>query len=348
MKRCTLCVLSERFPGITFDKDGVCNHCHHQMAEPAIDLNSAKEKIEEFFHRTKGTSHYDAVVCYSGGKDSTYTLQLAVQQYGLRVLAFTFDNGFLSEGATANINNVVESLGVDLIRFKANQQIFNKMVKLAASSDVYPVRSLTRASSICQTCINLINLKALDFAIRLKAPAIIAGFTLGQIPKSAAMYEFKYSTIQEFRAVQNQYFIDTLGPSVIPYLQLDEDVSSLDEYPKYINLMAVQQVDENTILAECDKLGWVMPQDTDGCSSNCCLNGFANIIAVSKHGFHPYEAELSCLVRNGLMQRQDAMKKLEQIGSKSSLYENAEKLEIPLDTISKLLEASEWKFRCRK
>ena len=32
----------------------------------------------------------------SGGKDSTYTLSLLRQRYNLRVLAVTFDNGFIS------------------------------------------------------------------------------------------------------------------------------------------------------------------------------------------------------------------------------------------------------------
>ena len=41
---------------------------------------------------------YDVLMAYSGGKDSTYTLLLLRRKYGLRVLALSFDNGFVSPG----------------------------------------------------------------------------------------------------------------------------------------------------------------------------------------------------------------------------------------------------------
>ncbi len=331
MMRCTRCVLSERFPRIVFDRDGICNYCHQQSTEPELDRVLLRNRIDEYFQSIRGKYHYDAIVCYSGGKDSTYTLNLAVKRYGLKVLAFTFDNGFLSSNATSNIDRVVEELGVDLIRFKANKKVFNEMIKLSAVADVYPKRSLTRVSSVCQTCINLINLKALEFAVRFKVPAIIAGFTLGQIPKSSVMYEFKYVTIQEYREMQNLRFVKALGPHVADYLQLDNDISTLPEYPQYINLLAVEPVGEIEILDECRKLGWQKPEDTDGCSSNCRLNSVGNAVAVSRLGFHPYESELSCLVRNGMMSREEAISKLENFGSKEELARNAGILGVLLD-----------------
>lgn len=37
-------------------------------------------------------------MAYSGGKDSTYTLMVLVRHYRLRVLALTFDSGFMPRG----------------------------------------------------------------------------------------------------------------------------------------------------------------------------------------------------------------------------------------------------------
>ncbi len=55
---------------------------------------------------------------WSGGKDSTYTLWLLTEVYGLRMLAFTFDNGFVSPTAMDNMRTVGERLGVDHVIVK--------------------------------------------------------------------------------------------------------------------------------------------------------------------------------------------------------------------------------------
>ncbi len=50
-------------------------------------------------------SQYDVLMLYSGGKDSTYALCQLVEM-GLSVYAFTLDNGFIADGAKANIRAV--------------------------------------------------------------------------------------------------------------------------------------------------------------------------------------------------------------------------------------------------
>lgn len=73
-------------------------------------ITRAKDKIDKLLSEKHGSAEYDAVMCYSGGKDSTYTLMLAVKKYGLKVLSFTLDNGFISPVAFDNINRVTDAL----------------------------------------------------------------------------------------------------------------------------------------------------------------------------------------------------------------------------------------------
>lgn len=56
--------------------------------------------------------------------------------------------------------------------------------------------------------------------------------------------------------------------------------------------------------------GWKKPQDVDGCSSNCLLNVFNNFIHQKTYDYSPYELELSHLIRNGLLTREQALDKI--------------------------------------
>ena len=132
MKICINCVLPETFPGVIFNSDGVCNHC--QGFKGTGILNEQKKEYDEKFislinvHKGKGA--YDCLMCYSGGKDSTYTLDLLKNRYGLSILAVTFDNGFISPVAMENMRRVVENIGADHIIFKVRFDLLKKIFPL--------------------------------------------------------------------------------------------------------------------------------------------------------------------------------------------------------------------------
>jgi acyl-CoA synthetase (AMP-forming)/AMP-acid ligase II len=118
---CSRCGLASNYPGVSYDEDQVCNFCR--------TYDSYKDKAQRYFkpmealHReldrlkARRTGDYDAIVLLSGGKDSTYMLY-RLAEMDLKMLAFTLDNGFISEGAKENIRRVVTSLGstISLVR----------------------------------------------------------------------------------------------------------------------------------------------------------------------------------------------------------------------------------------
>src|SRR5271168_22061 len=95
---CAECVLPATFPNIQFDDRGVCSYCRQE--EPAQQRKfdeRHRAEFERIVETSRGKHPYDALCCYSGGKDSTYMLKMMVRQMGLKVLAFTLDNGFITE-----------------------------------------------------------------------------------------------------------------------------------------------------------------------------------------------------------------------------------------------------------
>lgn len=94
MKQCRRCLLPQGHFGVKLDKNGICNLCKYydQHGEKFTRIEGLQDQLKERFNLLKGKYEYDAVVGLSGGKDSTYVLYKLVHDYGLKVLAMTYDN----------------------------------------------------------------------------------------------------------------------------------------------------------------------------------------------------------------------------------------------------------------
>lgn len=103
-------------PAISFDKDGICNHCTGARKFFSASTLLKPEEIPPSAREALGSgskSEYDCIIGLSGGVDSSYLLVKAVQ-WGLRPLVVHIDAGWNSEIAVGNIFRLVERLGLDL------------------------------------------------------------------------------------------------------------------------------------------------------------------------------------------------------------------------------------------
>ncbi|PWT72750.1 MAG: N-acetyl sugar amidotransferase [Bacteroidetes bacterium] len=119
-------------PDIQFDKDGICNYYYDYKKlekEHVFSGEEGKSKLEEFLNkiRTEGKGkQYDCVTGISGGVDSTFLVWKA-KQWGLRPLIVHFDNGWDSEIAVNNINNIIKYTGFDLYTIVVNWEEFRDL-----------------------------------------------------------------------------------------------------------------------------------------------------------------------------------------------------------------------------
>jgi N-acetyl sugar amidotransferase len=125
---------------IVFDEFGYCNHCTGAIKmlkevyfiDPVIKKEKLNKIVEQI--KTEGKNKkYDCIIGLSGGIDSSYLAYVVVKELGLRPLAVHLDNGWNSELAVKNIDNIVNKLGIDLFthvidwnEFKALQLAFLK------------------------------------------------------------------------------------------------------------------------------------------------------------------------------------------------------------------------------
>ncbi|MFO0357173.1 MAG: N-acetyl sugar amidotransferase [Sphingobacteriaceae bacterium] len=130
---CSRCLMDTTVNGITFDEKGECTFCKiHDDLEKKYPLNdSSKKKLNTLVSKIKKdgkSKKYDCIVGISGGRDSSYTLYTAVK-LGLKPLAVHFDNGWNSENAVRNIENLCKKLNVDLHTHVANWEEFKDLQK---------------------------------------------------------------------------------------------------------------------------------------------------------------------------------------------------------------------------
>lgn len=131
---CTRCVMDTSDPDITFDANGVCNHCHAYDARAARELivpSEREARLAALVARIRQDGQgkdYDCVLGVSGGADSSYVVYLA-HQLGLRPLAVHFDNGWNSELAVDNIKTLLSKLDLDLFTYVVDWDEFCDLQK---------------------------------------------------------------------------------------------------------------------------------------------------------------------------------------------------------------------------
>lgn len=108
-------------PDISFDNEGVCNHCldfdAYVRRLPNRDERQRRlQNIVAQIKRWGEGKEYDCILGLSGGVDSSY-VAYQTRELGLRPLVVHFDSGWNSEIAVKNIENIVSKLGFDLYTF---------------------------------------------------------------------------------------------------------------------------------------------------------------------------------------------------------------------------------------
>lgn len=147
-QECRRCLIDAHAADVVFDAEGICNYCTEMLAKLAAyqpaSPEALRDKMAAFVdtvRREGAGKRYDCIVGISGGADSAYALYLA-RQHGLRPLAAHMDNGWNSELAVNNIENLVRKLGVDLYTHVVEWREYRALQQAFFDADVIDVELL--------------------------------------------------------------------------------------------------------------------------------------------------------------------------------------------------------------
>jgi len=302
-KRCTRCVSDTTINGISFDEKGVCNFCKtHDRLEKEYPLGTEGEKnLDELIKKIKNkgkNKKYDCVVGLSGGTDSTYCLYLS-KKMGLRPLVVHFDNGWNSDIAEQNIKKTVEKLGVGLKTVKCDENEFKDLQRSFLKASVPEAEIPTDVAIHAILC---------QVAAEQGITFVLNGHsfrTEGVAPISWTYMDGKYiqsvqnrfgkiplKTFPNMTFLKAVYFLLFKNIKVIPFLN----------YLNYSKSAAGKELKE--------KLDWTY---YGGHHFESIYTRF--IIAhllYNKFGIDKRIINFSAHIRSGLMDRDEALKELEQ------------------------------------
>jgi len=129
-RQCSVTVMDNiADPDISFDENGICNYYYDYIEAEKREVfqgSEGHEKLQQLVTKIKSDGAgkaYDCLIGVSGGVDSTYVAWL-VKGLGLRPLAVHLDNGWDSELAVKNIENLISKLNIDLFTLVVNWEEF--------------------------------------------------------------------------------------------------------------------------------------------------------------------------------------------------------------------------------
>lgn len=303
VRRCQRCVLSNCFPEISFDAAGVCSYC----SVPEVTAAAAPEGITVLRDQIRNRDgEVDIIHLFSGGKDSTYALSQLVKA-GFRVVAMTYDNGFIAPETVRNIEKTAALLGVECVVRSLDAATTHSLMREGLMRQ-NNAEALKYSTATCGICISTVLTLGAHEARSRGVRYLSGGWTPGQFTyDSIVPGDFLRQVCEgHFDAVvlRNPQMKDRLAKARLTGTQV---------YPSLFNPLYVIDYAEPLVLDYLNQMGWTRPKGTDSCSTNCLLNGYLVLDHVLRYGFHPYEYELAHHVRTGRLARSEALEKIENI-----------------------------------
>jgi len=142
---CSRCVYDDGIPYISFDRDGVCNYCHqHNNLEKEYpkDFNILL-RMSDKIKKDMKNKPYDVVVGVSGGCDSSYMLYLTKILLGLRPLAAHCDNGFNTDIANENLATMCKQLEIDLFIQRVPREVTADAIRASMLASIPEVDNIS-------------------------------------------------------------------------------------------------------------------------------------------------------------------------------------------------------------
>jgi N-acetyl sugar amidotransferase len=303
-RTCTKCVMDTTDPDITFNEEGICNHCK-QYSKQMNQLpkgDQAQEMLDDLISRIKNagkSKDYDCVIGLSGGVDSTYVAYLVKEKFGLRPLAVHLDNGWNSELSVINMENIVKKLDIDLYTHVIDWEEF-KDIQLSFLKSSTPDSEVPSDHAIFSVLRQI--------AKKYKIKHVINGINVKTESHHALSWSQGHSDFGYIKGVQKMF--GTKKIKTFPHgnrLTIIEDVFS----KKWINILNYIDYDKNEakkIITE--KLNW---KDYGGKHyESIYTKFFQGYILTQKFGYDKRKMHLSSLICAGVLSRAEALKELEE------------------------------------
>jgi hypothetical protein len=326
------------YPDITFDDEGVCNHCLNYQKPELLGEGLFLQKIF-----SKRGMQYDCVLGISGGKDSCYVAYLAKKQFGLRPLAVSYDFPFLVDLARENTKAVCDNLGIDLIIVKSRNNLEydllrNHLMSLATTGTTW---------GQCLFCHYGIEAILYETAQSRGIPFILSGVInsevwwnpgnrIGILAKRLKKLSFREKIL--FGLYQSKAYtnlVDQRRQFPIPgnsCFNVYKRAHSPSDGPETIRIFDYVEWDQDIIEKTLqEETGWQKPSKSLSWRYDCILEPLLDYTFTREFGISSAGLYLCGLIRSGGISREEALRLVEE-------NEDQERLDTSLKTVLDFLK----------
>lgn len=305
--RCKNCSIPSAYAELS--ADGLCLECQHFVppqpdasADTGVDENLAAA-LHDLLAAAEGRGRtYDAIMLFSGGKDSCFTLHRIQKNYpSLRILALLVDNGFMSPIALENAAAAIARFNIDYTVFTPDPAFIRKLFNLAfrqiPEQKGYSIVDMMDGQTTFDSARNL--------AANLEAPLILCGLNRMQVR----------NIFGHVRLVLTEE--DGTNPLVARHgLNLNDHFTAGDishwfdptswpkeRHPRVVLPLVAWNPSEKKILATVERHGLLRPGRSNPLLTN---NAFIPIIAISEvahFGYNSFEIEFARMIREGRIEK---------------------------------------------
>jgi len=196
---CSKCILNSRDTEyIEFDEKGICNYCNSfenefkKLGPVEIRTKYLENKLKEIKLQK---NNFDCIVGVSGGVDSSYLIHWA-KKNNLSPLVVHVDNGWNSELAVKNIENICKKLDLELYTYVINWNEFRQLQIAYLKSGVIDIEVLTD---------HAIYSTLLEIAKKYKIQYILSGYNLATEAIMPKGWVFDKTDWENIKDINNKY-----------------------------------------------------------------------------------------------------------------------------------------------
>lgn len=320
---CTRCIMDTTDPEISFNEEGVCNHCikFDTLIKPRWYPGSEGKikfdgMVKNIIKEGEG-QEYDCVIGLSGGIDSSYLAYFLRTNYPqLRLLAIHIDAGWNSELAVHNIEQIVKKLNIDLhtevINWKEMKDLQVSYLKSQLANQDVP-QDHAFFSTLYRIAVE-------KFQIRY----FLSGFNFATESILPSSWGYSAMDAKQLRAVHKQYGTVPLKEYktvgffkkyiYYPYIKKFQIISPLNYFP-------YNKEEAKKIIM--DNLNW---KDYGGKHHESRFTKFFQSYWLpQKFGYDKRRAHLSSLIVSGQLSREAAIEEMKQdVYTEDTLREDME------------------------
>lgn len=313
-RRCVRCTASENMVGLRGD---LCEHCVN-VGTGESDSDRSKEvfrdsrgdnrrqKLSELLCGHEGSGNrYDALVLFSGGKDSTYMCRRIQEAHPhLRMLAYTIDNGFMSSIAQENVDDLVGRLGLDHIWVRPAKAFYKRLfshgITHLGPEGGYGTVDFSDGEFMLDT--------ARQIAFEKEIPLILCGYSKYQVQNGLRVFDCESPEATE-----------TARRNSVAGLLLADIFDTEDDRARWwqgvdpngprraarlIFPLYAWDLEEEQIKARVQEWGLLSKRNSSVAATNHRLIPLIGVVDVHRLGYSSYEIEFCRMIREGKASRE--------------------------------------------